>query len=54
MPQFLPMLQLALPLGEPTSVTGHANGPIPFDMLRIVYSEEVERVLGEFTCVQGV
>ena len=48
-----PMLHPALPLGGPASVTEHANGPIPFDMPRIVYSEEDERILKEFTCAQG-
>ena len=56
MPHFrgeLSMLHPALPLVGPASVTEHADGPIPFDMLCIVYSEEDERVLEEFTCAQG-
>ena len=47
------MLHPAFPLDGPVSVTEHANGPIPLDMLRIMYSEEDERVLEEFRYAQG-
>ena len=47
------VLHPAFPLGGPASVIENANGPIPFDTPRIVYSEEDERVLEEFTRAQG-
>ena len=48
-----PMLHPMFPLGGPASLIEYANGPIPFDTPRIVYSEEDERALEEFTCAQG-
>ena len=48
-----PVLHPAFPPGGPASVIEHANGPIPFDTPRIVYSDEDERVLEEFTRAQG-
>ncbi|KAF8262163.1 alcohol oxidase [Lactarius quietus] len=35
--------------GGPASVVAHAEGPVPFDTPRIVYSDDDERVLEEFT-----
>ena len=39
--------------GGPASVIEHAEGPIPFDTPRIVYSEEDERVLEAFVRENG-
>ncbi|KAN0140567.1 hypothetical protein V8E53_001776 [Lactarius tabidus] len=44
-----PVVHPAFAPGGPASVIAHAEGPIPFDTPRIVYSEEDERVLEEFT-----
>ena len=44
-PKFVP--------GGPASVVEHADGPIPFDAPRIVYSEEDERALEEFARANG-
>src|SRR6266702_7433996 len=49
-----PVLHPAFAQGGPASVVAHAEGPIPFDAPRIVYSEEDERVLEEFVRAQGV
>jgi len=38
---------------RPASVVEHADGPIPFDAPRIVYSEEDERALEEFARANG-
>jgi alcohol oxidase len=48
-----PKLHPAFAPGGPAAVIAHAEGPIPFDTPRIVYSEEDERVLEEFTRAQG-
>ncbi len=49
-----PLLHPAFAPGGPASVVAHAEGPVPFDVPRIVYSEEDERVLEEFVRAQGV
>jgi alcohol oxidase len=49
-----PVLHPAFPLGGPASVIAHADGPIPFDTPRIVYSEEDERALEEFARAEGM
>ncbi|KAH9013891.1 alcohol oxidase-like protein [Lactarius pseudohatsudake] len=43
-----PVLHPKFAPGGPASVVAHAEGPVPFDAPRIVYSEEDERVLEEF------
>ncbi|KAH9055344.1 alcohol oxidase-like protein [Lactarius vividus] len=43
-----PMLHPKFAPGGPASVIAHADGPVPFDAPRIVYSEEDERALEEF------
>jgi alcohol oxidase len=40
--------------GGPASVVAHAEGPVPLDAPRIVYSEEDERALEEFARAQGM
>lgn len=40
--------------GRPASVLTDADGPVPFDSPRIVYSEDDERALEEFARAQGV
>jgi hypothetical protein len=49
-----PKLHPAFAPGGPAAVFAHADGPIPFDTPRIVYSEEDERALEEFVRAQGV
>ena len=39
--------------GGPASVVEHAEGPVPFDAPRIVYSEEDERALETFARANG-
>ncbi|KAI9439017.1 alcohol oxidase-like protein [Lactarius indigo] len=43
-----PMLHPAFAPGGPASIVAHADGPVPFDAPRIVYSEEDERALEAF------
>ncbi|KAH9017282.1 alcohol oxidase-like protein [Lactarius hengduanensis] len=43
-----PVLHPKFAPGRPASIVAHAEGPVPFDAPRIVYSEEDERVLEEF------
>ncbi|KAH9046735.1 alcohol oxidase-like protein [Lactarius hengduanensis] len=43
-----PVLHPPFAPGGPASIIAHAEGPIPFDAPRIVYSEEDERVLEAF------
>ncbi|KAI9453455.1 alcohol oxidase-like protein [Lactarius psammicola] len=43
-----PMLHPAFAPGGPASIVAHAEGPVPFDAPRIVYSEEDERALEAF------
>ncbi|KAI9432495.1 alcohol oxidase-like protein [Lactarius indigo] len=43
-----PMLHPKFAPGGPASIIAHADGPLPFDAPRIVYSEEDERVLEAF------
>ncbi|KAH9053394.1 alcohol oxidase-like protein [Lactarius vividus] len=43
-----PVLHPKFAPGGPASIIAHAEGPVPFDAPRIVYSEEDERVLEEF------
>ncbi|KAI9432498.1 GMC oxidoreductase-domain-containing protein, partial [Lactarius indigo] len=43
-----PALHPKFASGGPASVVAHAEGPIPFDAPRIVYSEDDERALEEF------
>ncbi|KAH9046726.1 alcohol oxidase-like protein [Lactarius hengduanensis] len=43
-----PMLHPKFAPSGPASVIAHAEGPVPFDAPRIVYSEEDERALEEF------
>ncbi|KAF8262154.1 hypothetical protein EI94DRAFT_731781 [Lactarius quietus] len=47
-----PVLHPAFPPGGPASVIAHADGPVPFDAPRIVYSEEDERALEDFARAQ--
>ncbi|KAH9046727.1 alcohol oxidase-like protein [Lactarius hengduanensis] len=47
-----PMLHPKFAPGGPASVIAHAEGPVPFDAPRIVYSEEDERALEEFARAQ--
>ncbi|KAF8263965.1 alcohol oxidase-like protein [Lactarius quietus] len=47
-----PVLHPAFALGGTAAVVAHAEGPVPFDAPRIVYSEEDERALEEFTRAQ--
>jgi alcohol oxidase len=49
-----PVRHPAFSSGRPASVLSHAEGPVPFDALRIVYSEDDERALEEFARAQGV
>ncbi len=49
-----PVLHPAFAPGGPASVVAHAEGPVPFDAPRIVYSEEDERALEEFARAQGM
>ena len=49
-----PALHPAFAPTGPASVLAHAEGPVPFDSPRIVYSEEDERALEEFARAQGV
>ena len=48
------VLHPAFAPGGPASVITHADGPVPFDAPRIVYSEEDERALEEFVRAQGM
>ncbi|KAI9453449.1 alcohol oxidase-like protein [Lactarius psammicola] len=47
-----PVLHPAFATGSPASVVAHAEGPVSFDTLRIVYSEEDEHALEEFVRAQ--
>ncbi|KAI9453452.1 alcohol oxidase-like protein [Lactarius psammicola] len=47
-----PVLHPAFAPGGPASVVAHAEGPVPFDAPRIVYSEEDEGALEEFARAQ--
>ena len=49
-----PVFHPAFAPGGPASVLAHADGPVPFDAPRIVYSEEDERALEDFVRAQGV
>ena len=49
-----PALHPAFAPTGPASVLAQAEGPVPFDSPRIVYSEEDERALEEFARAQGV
>src|SRR6266702_465375 len=49
-----PVLHPAFTPGGPASVVAHAEGPVPFDAPRIVYSEEDERALEVFARTQGM
>ena len=48
-----PMLHPAFAPGGPASIVAHANGPVPFDAPRIVYSAEDERALEAFAHANG-
>ena len=48
-----PALHPAFAPGEPASVVALAEGPVPFDAPRIVYSEEDERAIEEFVGAKG-
>lgn len=48
------MLHPTFAPGRPASVLTDADGPVPFDSPRIVYSEDDERALDEFARAQGV
>jgi hypothetical protein len=48
-----PDLHPAFAPGWPASIVAHAEGPVAFDMPRIVYSEDDERVLEEFARAKG-
>ena len=48
------VLQPGFAAGGPASVMEHAEGPVPFDAPRIVYSEEDDRVLEAFAREKGV
>ncbi|KAI9435619.1 alcohol oxidase-like protein [Lactarius psammicola] len=47
-----PVMHPAFAPSGPASVVAHAEGPVPLDAPRIVYSEEDERVLEEFARAQ--
>ncbi len=47
------MLHPAFAPGRPASIVVHAEGPVPFDARRIVYSEEDERALEAFAYANG-
>lgn len=47
------VLHPAFPPDGPASVIAHADGPVPFDTPRIVYSEEDERILEKFVRAEG-
>jgi hypothetical protein len=49
-----PILHPAFAPGGPASVLALAEGPVPMDAPRIVYSEEDERALEEFARAQGM
>ena len=49
-----PMIHPAFTPGGPASLLTHAEGPVPFDAPRIVYSEEDERALEAFAYANGV
>lgn len=49
-----PVLHPAFAPDGPASVLAQAEGPVPTDAPRIVYSEEDERKLEEFTRAQGM
>jgi alcohol oxidase len=49
-----PILHPAFAPGGPASVLSWAEGPVPMDAPRIVYSEEDERALEEFARAQGM
>ena len=49
-----PVFHPAFAPGGPASVLAQANEPVPFDVPRIVYSEEDERALEDFVRAQGV
>jgi alcohol oxidase len=48
-----PMLHPTFAPDGPAAVVADADGPIPFDTPRIVYSEEDDRALEEFARAQG-
>ncbi|SRR6266702_896176 len=48
-----PVLHPAFAPGGPASVVARAEGPVPFDAPRIVYSEEDERALEAFARANG-
>ncbi|KAI9447382.1 alcohol oxidase-like protein [Lactarius indigo] len=47
-----PVLHPKFPPGGPASIVAEAEGPVPFDAPRIVYSEEDERALEDFARAQ--
>ncbi|KAH9017281.1 alcohol oxidase-like protein [Lactarius hengduanensis] len=47
-----PVLHPAFDTGRPASVVAHAEGPVPLDAPRIVYSEEDERAVEDFVRAQ--
>ena len=47
------VLQPGFAAGGPASVMEHAEGPVPFDAPRIVYSEEDDRVVEAFAREKG-
>ncbi|KAI9434103.1 alcohol oxidase-like protein [Lactarius indigo] len=47
-----PVLHPKFPPGGPASIVAEAEGPVPFDSPRIVYSEEDERALEDFARAQ--
>ena len=49
-----PVLHPAFAPGGPASIVAHAEGPVPFDTPRIVYSEGDERALEEFVRAMGM
>jgi prophage DNA circulation protein len=49
-----PALHPTFAPGGPASVLSHAEGPVPIDAQRIVYSEQDERSLEEFARAQGM
>ena len=49
-----PGLHPAFAPSGPASIIAHAEGPVPLDAPRIVYSEEDERALEDFARAQGM
>src|SRR6266702_7360083 len=48
-----PVLHPAFAPGGPASVVARAEGPVPFDAPRLIYSEEDERALEAFARANG-